>query len=179
VNGALVKRVVQDHPEIDDSSFESAGSIVFLSHIGAIDVEVDAAFPRLPYSKEHFIFEPASILGNNLNGEEVAFSGLLASSDRQVRDDVREQLGEHPSAVVEDADVTLMVETEREILGAPASGKSASKAVMAKSDVDAERLCRPFAFRWPCERGGIGAKVFEVVNRAAVFELVPIHSRPV
>jgi hypothetical protein len=175
VNGALIERVVQYDVEVDSRSFWFAAAVIFFSHIGAFHVEKNAASPRLPYSKEHFVLNLAPIAGNHFDGKEIAVSALIAPVGWQLRDNTREQFGKFPPAGVEDAAVTLVVETQCQIVCASVSRKAACEAMITKSDVDAELFGESLAFRRPFERSGIGSKVLEIIDLLGAFELVPIH----
>jgi hypothetical protein len=103
-------------------------------------VEKNAASPWFPYSKEHLVFNLASIASNHFNGEEVAVSALLALVRRQLRDNAREQFRKFLSTGVENAACSIIVETQRQIVRASVSRKAACEAMMAKRDVDAKLL---------------------------------------
>ena len=90
MNGTLIERVVQDDVEVDRPSFRFAAAVIFFSYIGAFHVEKNAASPWLPYSKEHFVLNLASIAGNHFDGKEIAVSALIAPVGWQLRDDTRE-----------------------------------------------------------------------------------------
>ena len=126
--------------EVDNHSFRSAASVICFSHVGAFHVEKNAASPWFPYSKEHLVFNLASIASNHFNGEEVAVSALLALVRRQLRDNAREQFRKFLSTGVENAACSIIVETQRQIVRASVSRKAACEAMMAKRDVDAKLL---------------------------------------
>ena len=113
--------------EVDNHSFRSAASVICFSHVGAFHVEKNAASPWFPYSKEHLVFNLASIASNHFNGEEVA-------------DNAREQFRKFLSTGVENAACSIIVETQRQIVRASVSRKAACEAMMAKRDVDAKLL---------------------------------------
>jgi len=101
-------------------------------------MEKNAAPAWLPYSKEHFVLDLASIASNQFNGKEIAVSGLMALADRQLRDDIWEQFGKFPPIGVEYAAVALVIETQCQIVCTSVSRKAAREAMMTKSDVDTE-----------------------------------------
>ena len=175
VNVSAVECVVQYHVEVDNHSFGSAAFVVFVSHVGAFYVERNAATPRLPHPKEHFVFDLASIGGNHFDGEEVTVPALLTLVRWQRRDDSGEKLGKLPPALVENRAVSIVVETQCQIIRASVSRKAACKAVVAKSYVDAKLLGWALTFRSPFELRRIGAQVFEVINLVNVSKLISIH----